>query len=128
MWPRVTFALAWCGRESRPKRETQLYVVSVCRSRIGDPRRDEPLPAATCLSCDLSLAGYSSSLGGVRRPGVRVTTLEEEMAATSSLEDGLEAGSGSTREILDLTLQRKILLGERRTEGRMSTHQHPYRL
>lgn len=37
---------------------------------------------------------------------MRVTTLEEEVAATSSLEVGLEAGSGSTNEILDLTLQR----------------------
>lgn len=75
------------------------------------PTRRPLLPA--CPSRGLSLAGYSSSLGGVRRPGTRVTTLEEEVAATSSLELGLEAGSGSTREILDLTLPREDAVREK---------------
>lgn len=42
------------------------------------------------------------------REGVRVTTLEDEVAATSSLEVDLEPGSGSTREIFDLILSRKV--------------------
>lgn len=49
---------------------------------------------------------------------MRVTTLEEEVAATSSLEVGLEAGSGSTRDILDLTLPIKDPVRGHSTKGK----------
>lgn len=58
-----------------------------------------------CRSVSLRLR-YSSSLGGEGRAGLKVTTRDEEVAESSSLESSLAPGSGSTRVILDLTLGR----------------------